>query len=137
MPELRLTLMVVGGLFLIGLAWWELRRSHQVRGSDLPRPLAEPVERTASRSADWDLPALELPRMSARDPEAQLPVVELDPADFTDLEAGAAEADAGVPALPPSDMDGLLDELGADPVRDPPIFEESFAVTAVPAAPAA
>jgi FtsZ-interacting cell division protein ZipA len=134
MPELRLTLMVVGGLFLIGLAWWELRRSHQVRGSDLPRPLAEAVERTAPRSSDWDLPALELPRMSARDPEAQLPIVEVDPADFADLEARAQEADAGAPAAPPSDMDGLLDELGANQVRDPPIFEESCAPPPAPVA---
>jgi cell division protein ZipA len=133
MPELRLTLMVVGGLFLIGLAWWELRRSHQVRGSDLPRPLAEPVERDAPRSSDWDLPALELPRMSARDPEAQLPIVEVDPADFAELEARAEEADPGVPAAPPSDMDGLLDELGANQVGDPPIFEEFFAQAAEPA----
>ena len=43
MPELRLTLMVVGGIFLIGLAWWELRRPHQARGSELPGPLPEPL----------------------------------------------------------------------------------------------
>src|SRR5665213_981211 len=135
MPELRLTLMVVGGLFLIGLAWWELRRSHQVRGSDLPRPLAEPTERTATRSSDWDLPALELPRMSARDPEAQLPIVEVDPADFADLEARAREADAAVAAPQTSDMDGLLEELGATYGRDPPIFEDAFAVASVPATP--
>jgi FtsZ-interacting cell division protein ZipA len=137
MPELRLTLMVVGGLFLIGLAWWELRRSHQVRGSDLPRPAAEPAERTATRTSDWDLPALELPRMSARDPEAQLPIVEVAAADFADLQARAEEADADVPAAPPGDIDGLLDELGANQLRDPPIFEESFAVAAVPAPPPA
>ncbi len=134
MPELRLTLMVVGGLFLIGLAWWELRRSHQVRGSDLPRPSAEPTERTATRTSDWDLPVLELPRMSARDPEAQLPIVEVDPADFADLEARAAAPDTGVPAAPACDMDGLLDELGTSQLRDPPIFEESLAVAAVPVA---
>src|SRR5580698_4650525 len=108
MPELRLTLLVAGLVFLIGLTVWELRRPHQARGNDLPRPAPEPLDGLPDRSADWDLPALQLPRMSARDPEAQLPVIEVDPADFADLEAGAAEANAGVPALPPSDMDGLL-----------------------------
>jgi FtsZ-interacting cell division protein ZipA len=122
MPELRLTLMVAGGIFLIGLAWWELRRSHQVRGSDLPRPAPEPPERTVNRTTDWDMPALELPRMSARDPEAQLPIIEVDPADFADLEARAQEADTA-PAPEKSGMEGLLDELGANQRRDPPISD--------------
>jgi cell division protein ZipA len=130
MPELRLTLMVVGGIFLIGLAWWELRRSHQVRGSDLPRPAPEPPERMPDRSEDWDMPALELPRMSARNPEAELPVIEVDPVDFAQLEAqaqgapasGQPDAEAG-PARGVDDMDGLLDELGANQIPDPPISE--------------
>ena len=138
MAQLRLILMAVGGIFLIGLAWWELRRPHQVRGSDLPRPVPEPLERTAERSTDWDLPPLELPRMSARDPEAQLPVVELDPADFADLEAQAQDADVAAPAAEAQDlrdvqgMEGFLDELGAEQIQDPPISElaESFPAAA-------
>ena len=58
MPELRLTLLVVGLIFLVGLAWWELRRPHQVRGSDLPRPAPDPQDRPTERTADWDLPSL-------------------------------------------------------------------------------
>ncbi len=122
--------MVVGGIFLIGLAWWELRRSHQVRGSDLPRPAPEPLERPPDRSGDWDMPALELPRMSARDPEAELPVIEVDPIDFAQLEAqaqgtpatGQPDKEAG-PVHGPDDMDGLLDELGANQIPDPPISD--------------
>jgi cell division protein ZipA len=102
MPELRLTLLVVGLVFLVALAWWELRRPHQVRGSDLPRPAPDPLERPAERTADWDLPPsafnrgrspeLELPRMSARDPEEELPVLEVGAAEFAAFEAGAPEA---------------------------------------------
>lgn len=122
--------MVVGGIFLIGLAWWELRRSHQVRGSDLPRPAPEPPERLPDRSGDWETPALELPRMSARDPEAELPVIEVDPFDFAQLEAqaqgdpatGQPDAERG-PGHVPNDMDGLLDELGANQTPDPPISD--------------
>jgi hypothetical protein len=148
MPELRLTLMVVGGLFLVGLAWWELRRPHQARGSDLPRPAPEPPERSADRSPDWDLPPLDLPRMSARDPEAHLPVVEVEPAEFAALESRAQGAAARIDALEDfsqdvdapvapagtavvpqlGGMDGLLDELGANQIPDPPISDitESF-----------
>jgi hypothetical protein len=149
MPELRLTLLGVGLMFLIGLAWWEMRRPHQARGSDLPRPTPEPLERTAERPADWDVPALELPRMSARDPEAQLPVVEVEPADFAALEAHAEvsgdeiESFAGDtdPSPQPgtavapdmAGMEGLLDEIGSNQIPDPPISDitESFRESAV------
>jgi hypothetical protein len=147
MPELRLTLLAAGLVFLIGLTVWELRRPHQARGNDLPRPPPEPPDRAPDRSADWELPALELPRMSARDPEAQLPVIELDAEEFAALEAQAESAPpAMTPAAPAAavapgmgGMDGLLSELGANQVPDPPIFEESFAVESVtvPAAVAA
>jgi hypothetical protein len=108
MPELRLTLLVLGLIFLAGLAWWELRRPHQARGSTLPRPAPEP---------EWDSPPLELPRMSARDPEPELPIVEVDPAEFAALEARAQAADRDPEPDPPAQerapteggVDGLLD----------------------------
>jgi FtsZ-interacting cell division protein ZipA len=133
MPELRVTLMVVGGIFLIALAWWELRRSRQVRGRDLPRPAPEPPERVPERSSEWDLPPLDLPRMSARDPEAELPVVEVAAADFAALEA-RAEASAAAQAShvseaaqdPDRGVDGLLEELGGNQAADPPIDDESW-----------
>ncbi len=125
MPELRLILLVAGLLFLVGLAVWELRRPHQARGSELPGPSPEPAE-PAGRSADWELPPLELPRMSARDPAAELPVVEVDPQEFAEL---VAQAEAPEPSPAPSGMEGLLEELGANQVPDPPIsdFDDSFA----------
>jgi cell division protein ZipA len=132
MPELRLTLLLVGLVFLGGLAWWELRRPRQVRGSDLQRPAPEapewaPSPMSRSRESDRDL---ELPRMSARDPEADLPVVEFEPADFVALEARAAAA-----VTPPEtdDMEGLLDELGASQVPDPPISDIAESVEPAPA----
>ena len=193
-----MTLLVVGVLFLIGLAWWELRRPHQARGSNLPRPMPEPLERPSERMADWDMstPAmsrnrsadLELPRISARDPEEELPVVEVAPAEFAELEAqaepprphssrqqslelnedfsedfvadlahqpvahGAApvvdefaadfseavagEAELLAPADPTAhapataDMDGLLAEVGAHQIPDPPISDLEVAPTA-------
>src|SRR5580698_8332007 len=136
MPELRVTLMVVGGIFLIALAWWELRRSRQVRGSDVPHPAPapEPLARAPERSSEWDLPPLDLPRMSARDPEDELPVVEVGAADFAALEAHAETTAAalGEEELPPRDngMDGLLAELGDKQVPDPPIGDEPWTAPA-------
>ena len=122
MPELRLILLVAGLIFLIALAWWELRRPHQARGSDLPRPTPEPLEH-------------ELPRLSARSPEQALPVVEVEPEEFAAL---AAQAE-GAPREVAGGMDGLLDELGAQQVPDPPISDltESFEEAAPASAAAA
>ena len=128
MPELRLTLLVVGVIFLAALAWWELRRPHQVRGSDLPRPAPDPLERPAERTADWDLPPslnrgrspeLELPRMSARDPEAQLPVLEVDPDEFAVFEARAEVAPVPAPVGP--------DPHGEPAEQTAKIIQEDFA----------
>ncbi|MGC1458325.1 MAG: cell division protein ZipA C-terminal FtsZ-binding domain-containing protein [Steroidobacteraceae bacterium] len=129
MPQLRLTLLVVGLIFLIGLAWWELRRSHQARGSELPRPTPEPPDHPG-RSAEWDSATLELPRMSARSPELDLPVVEVEPEEFAALAAQAEPAEL-------SGMDGLLDEVGAQDFADPPISDLTETGAAAPeAAPA-
>jgi FtsZ-interacting cell division protein ZipA len=138
MPELRLTLLVLGLIFLAGLAWWELRRPHQARGSTLPRPAPEP---------EWDSPPLDLPRMSARDPEPELPIVEVDRDEFAALEAraeaSAPESDPPERAPTEGGVEGLLDELAAEQPPDPPIseFAESFAeeesVTVLPVAEAA
>jgi FtsZ-interacting cell division protein ZipA len=126
MPELRLTLLVLGLIFLAGLAWWELRRPHQARGSSLPRPMPEP---------DWDSPPLELPRMSARDPEPELPVVEVDPAEFAALEARAEVAQDRQELAPTEGgVDGLLDELAAEQPPDPPISDLTESFTEAPAA---
>jgi cell division protein ZipA len=133
MPELRLTLLVVGVIFLVALAWWELRRPHQVRGSDLPRPVPEPPERPAERTADWDLPPsavnrrapeLELPRMSARDPEAELPVVEVGAEEFAAFEARAEVAPVAAPQEPPVEQTAQIeqDDFAADFTAPEPQF---------------
>ena len=79
--------------------------------------------------------------MSARDPEAELPVVEVAAADFAALEA-RAEASAAAQVSPVSvtepdpdrGVDGLLDELGGNQAPDPPIDDESWSEPAVAAA---
>jgi len=51
MPELRWTLLVVGVLFVVALAWWELGRKRHVRGQGLPQ--------SADQEAGRDAPTVE------------------------------------------------------------------------------
>jgi cell division protein ZipA len=88
MPELRWALLIVGVLFLAGLAWWEMRRPR--RG--LPRADARPELHTDVRSTrqepSFDVPPaqrnlhaalgpdFELPHMSAQDEDEDIDDVE-------------------------------------------------------------
>jgi cell division protein ZipA len=71
MSELRWTLLILGALFIAGLAWWELRRPRQA-----PRDGPEHRE-----------PSLPLPQMRAREPVRALPTLQI-----RDAEAAVAVA---------------------------------------------
>jgi cell division protein ZipA len=95
MPELRLTLLVLGVLFVAALAWWELRKPRQAQRGQTQRspsqpglpPLVEPERRTPGISpADLNIdpaarvfrePTLSLPDIRPRDPMPDLPVIEM------------------------------------------------------------
>ncbi|HEY4212121.1 MAG TPA: cell division protein ZipA C-terminal FtsZ-binding domain-containing protein [Steroidobacteraceae bacterium] len=78
MPELRVTLLIVGVLFLVGLVVWERRKSHQAapphRASEDPHISDAPSARTPRE------PPLILPEMRAREPIVgqELPIVEIE-----------------------------------------------------------
>jgi cell division protein ZipA len=124
MGNLRWTLLLLGAVFLAGLAWWELRRPRQARrgelGSSSEREVAqEPLPPAAVQRE----PTLTLPEIRARDPLPELPMVEVvDELSITlradtsdddiDLLAGEAQ-----PIAPPPDP--LLDRQEAPPL-DPP-----------------
>lgn len=67
MPELRWTLLLLGILFLAGLAWWELRKGRRGERRELPGSAALPRE-----------PALGLPQIRPREPARDLPVIEIE-----------------------------------------------------------
>src|SRR5262245_31320456 len=117
MPELRWTLLIVGGLFILGLALWEVRRQRQVPRQnrlDSSAPTGERMEAgggersgpstggfaDASRFRSEpviNLPELQPidprgePRMTARrEPAHDPPIVEVDEAAFSRLQEGAA-----------------------------------------------
>ncbi len=97
MPELRWTLLVLGALFIAGLAFWEYRRQRHARGQsidsrpgeggdDAPRVYREPTLNLSDVHIDGRggihsaAPSFEARRSEARerDPMAELPVVEID-----------------------------------------------------------
>src|SRR4051812_19251108 len=97
MPELRWTLLIIGVLFVVILAWWERRRPHQASRqaphiSEEPRPVAAEDWGTATVARE---PSLTLPEIRTekrpgsvgpvtfeREPTSpkELPIVEI-PAD--------------------------------------------------------
>jgi len=113
MPELRWTLLILGVLFIGGLAWWERRKPrHAPRGDAGDEPHGARVARES---------ALALPEIRARDPAPphQLPVVEI-----REGQSSVESLLQLVPVLEPAEP--LSGETAAEPVPAGP--------TAAPAA---
>lgn len=132
-PDLRWALLLLGVLFLAGLAWWELRRPRQARREDLgraPEREAPPRPPEAQREGPRE-PTLTLPEIRARDPLPELPMIEVvdDSAmslradgrdDDIDLLAGEAQEPIVPPPPEPRQLpEPLLDPQGA-PLGPPP-----------------
>ncbi len=137
MPDLRWTLLIIGVLFIAGLAWWELRRPRQARSEDPgrsseseapPRPSPPESQREPQRE-----PTLTLPDIRARDPLLELPMIEVVDDSAISLRADARDNDIGLldgeaveaivpaPSEPRSLPEPLLDETGTPlaPPQDP------------------
>lgn len=143
MPELRWTLLIIGVVFLAGLAWWELRRSRRglAGPSDRPgEPLAAreisrtPAERPGVADGIKHEPTISFPEEPAQAPTEELPVVEVvDDDSLIGLrvdgvreEVGGAEpsAEAVEPIVPrPPEPPGEAEPiplLGIAPLPQPP-----------------
>jgi FtsZ-interacting cell division protein ZipA len=158
MPELRWTLLILGALFIGGLALWEWRRQRYARGPDaMPAPHAgggvregERISPTFGASPDvsFDPPAalsptrgvfreptLTFPEVSveipadSRDRFADPPVVELDDESLDRLKVEAGEA-VDEFSEPVADEDE--DEVEAPPADEPMIPRLSPAVAMAP-----
>src|ERR1700761_6827510 len=78
MPELRWTLLIVGIVFVVGLAWWERRKPHQAS--------RDSSESHAGKDPQWSSNGESPVLRSVRDPELMLPEVRArDPAPPRDL----------------------------------------------------
>ena len=126
MPQLRWTLLLLGVLFLVGLAWWERRKPRQAN-SNRPAHDAAPPEPSTRVLRE---PTLTLPEMRARDPMGSshpLPVVDVNEdeslmglrIDGEPVEQEVALAEAMEEAAP------LLEPIvPSPPLPDPPVLEE-------------
>jgi cell division protein ZipA len=93
MSELRWTLLIIGVLFIVALAWWERRRPRQASGMFERASVREDADAPPPRPPRE--PALTLPEVHAGEPlgSHELPVVELPELD---------EEPGGVPVLGPT-----------------------------------
>lgn len=129
MPQLRWTLLILGVLFVILLAWIERRRQH--RGFLDQGPVEhDPLGGHASPGTDtsppgFREPTLTLPEMRARDPIAahELPVVEIEDDSLTRRVAQAPPAAMTPPTL-------SLPVMQSGPVkREPPVDHSALSGT--------
>jgi cell division protein ZipA len=143
MPELRWTLLIIGVLFLVILAWWERRRPHQASrqaphiGGD-PRPV---VGDDASWGPDAGSgnsrlvrePALTLPeirtevRLPMRDREPtsprELPIVEIPDDAVIGMRVEGEHEDEEVVA---EEIAAVAEEVAADDAIDEELIEEEL-----------
>jgi cell division protein ZipA len=122
MPELRWTLLILGVLFIAALAWWELRRPRQARGSrEAQRVYSDPPLEAPSESSRE--PSLALPEMRAREPITELPVLEV-------VDEGRLDASLAPPSPLPFD-EATIPVVPAAPDAEPVQAEAEAAVAAV------
>jgi cell division protein ZipA len=144
MSQLRVTLLIVGVVFIVTLIWWERRRPRQASAAGAGRFGARDPEPQGAGVRVTREPSLTLPEMRARDPlvSRELPVVEVahelpavpvlaplpaDPAEAPRAEAVAPSAEmaedppATVTEVAPPDVDAARDAGGTPP---PPVREE-------------
>jgi cell division protein ZipA len=143
MPELRWTLLIIGVLFVLILAWWERRRPHQASrqaphiGGE-PRPV---VGDDASWGPDAGSgnsrvvrePALTLPeirtevRIPVRDREPtsprELPIVEIPGDALIDMRVEGERDDEEVVA---EEIEAVAEEVAADEAIDEELIEEEL-----------
>jgi ZipA, C-terminal FtsZ-binding domain len=144
MPELRWTLLIIGIVFLAGLAWWELRRSRRGLAGSGDRPGEPHAPRELSRSAAERPPSAEgikheptitFPEVPLRERTDEIPVVEVfDDDSLIGLRVDGAREEAGgehpgtesiepiepiVPTPPEPPAEELVPVLGVAPVPQP------------------
>jgi cell division protein ZipA len=134
MSELRWTLLIIGVLFIVALAWWERRRPRQASGNFERSPVREHADAPPSRAVRE--PPLTLPEVHAGEPLGShaLPVVELEELATAQPEGllSAASATAAIEAPAAPEEARIEDDASAAP---PSAQEEADTDSRPPAAP--
>jgi len=141
MPELRWTLLIIGIVFLAGLAWWELRRSRRGLAGSGDRP-GEPLtgrelsrshpERPAAADGIKHEPTITFPESPLRETTEEIPVVEVvDDDSLIGLRVDGAreEVAAEAPNAEP------IEPIVPTPPEEPLAEEEAVPVLGVAAVP--
>jgi len=139
MPELRWTLLIIGVLFVVILAWWERRRPHQASRqaphiSEDPRPVVTDVWGSAEG----------IGAASAREPSLTLPEIRTDvrppvPAPVHFEREPTSPRELPVVEIPDDSMVGLradVDDEEEEEALDEVLEEEAVAIIEPPVAPA-
>src|SRR5256885_5228104 len=102
MPQLRWTLLLLGVLFVILLAWIEHRRQRRRGFTGSPPPDRE-AGAEPNLPSMFREPVLSLPEMRARDlgPPQELPVVEIEEGSLDPPRMGLGESPGETPTLSP------------------------------------
>jgi len=135
MSELRWTLLIIGVLFIVALAWWERRRPRQASGSFERTSAREAVDGPPPRAMRE--PPLTLPEVHAGEPLGahELPVIELEALDAaTAVEAEEAEELETVEAETADDR-GPEQAWAASPATEPLAATEAAPADAAPVLP--
>jgi cell division protein ZipA len=147
MWQLRWTLLIIGVIFIVGLAWWERRRPRQARGAPEQSAAREPAGEVPPRPVRD--PPLTLPEIHAREPLGArglpvveplraVPVVEEVPAvteESAAEEIAAADADAGVTGRTAAEDEALVERQEVATAWDAePTLETNPAREVAPAA---
>ena len=141
MPELRWTLLIIGIVFLAGLAWWELRRSRRGLAGSGDRP-GEPLagrelsrshpERPAAADGIKHEPTITFPEAPLREQTEEIPVVEVvDDESLIGLHVDGAREEAT--GAPPSAEP--IEPIVPTPPEEPLAEEEPVPVLGVAAVP--
>jgi len=119
MPELRWILLILGALFIGGLALWEMRRQRRL-------PATPPEEPTQHRFRE---PTLSLPEIRPREPAPSLPVLEIDEDSMVGLRVDGVRIEEDLEAAEPTASElEIIDEpeLPEAPAASPaPVAELS------------
>jgi cell division protein ZipA len=140
MSELRWTLLIIGVLFIVALAWWERRRPRQASGSFARASAREETDAPPSRAVRE--PPLTLPEVHAGEPlgSHELPVIELEALATAQPEPAAPPdpyARAATAAGAATGADGGSENYAeaAPPAAEPLTAEDTTPVAVAPVLP--
>ena len=131
MPELRWTLLIIGVLFVVALAWWERRRPHQA--SRQPPQISGEPRPVVNDDASWGPDIAAANPRGPREPTLTLPEIRTE---VRTRQPSAPPRELPVVEIPGDELVGLRvddepveDEVAEEAIAEEPQDEESIVPT--------